>query len=150
MHSGLHVFSVSALMLPVILLVVIYMFIRKEVGWTTHTALVICLAICTVAIYHLWMNEQQSHFTKVKWTLEQEERVWMVDDMLSQYEFVGMDVLAVESILGKETDTSYFEAPNRLVYYLGSERGFISIDSEWLVFDMNEKSVVTNVQILHD
>lgn len=47
----------------------------------------------------------------------------------------------------KVTETSYSDAPNRSVYYLGNERGFISIDSEWLVFDYNEKGVVTNVQI---
>ena len=61
-----------------------------------------------------------------------------------------MDVSSLESILGKENDTSYFEAPSRLVYYLGDERGFISIDSEWLIFDVNDEGIVTNVNIVHD
>ena len=69
---------------------------------------------------------------------------------MSQYDFIGMNVFTLESIIGKATDTSYFEAPRRLIYYLGDERGFISIDSEWLVFDFNEEGIVTKVNIMRD
>ncbi|WIV17352.1 hypothetical protein QPK24_12995 [Paenibacillus polygoni] len=150
MHSTFNLFSITGIVLPLILLIALYMVNRKAGSWATHTALVICVTIFAGAVYQLWVHEQKSHFTMVHWVNEPENRVWMVDDLLAKYDFVGMDALSIESILGKETETSYFEAPDRSVYYLGNERGFISIDSEWLVFDFDEQDRVTNVEIMRD
>lgn len=47
-------------------------------------------------------------------------------------------------LLGDETNTDYFKEVNNIVYYLGDERGFISIDSEWLVI-MFDNDVVVEV-----
>ena len=150
MHSRFNVVSVTALVLPIAFIGALYLSQREVKYRFKHVELVICLALFGGAINQLWIHEQQSNFSNVKWIAEPNERVWMVDDLLTKYDFVGMAVLSLESILGKETDTSYFEAPRRLVYYLGDERGFISIDSEWLVFDVNEEGIVTNVNIMHD
>ena len=150
MHSRFNVVSITALVLPVVLLVGLYLMHLKVTNLATHIGLVICILICTGGLYQLWVHEQQSYFTMDKWIAKPEERVWMVDDLLKQYDFIGMDVLTLESMLGKETDTSYFEAPKQLVYYLGNERGLISIDSEWLVFNVDEDSIVMNAIIMRD
>ena len=150
MHSRFNVVSVTALVLPLVFIGALYLSQREVKYWAKHVELIICLALFGGAFYQLWVHEQQSDFSIVKWEAEPYERVWMVDDLLTQYDFVGMDVSSLEAILGKDTDTSYFEAPRRLVYYLGDERGFISIDSEWLVFDVSEEGIVTNVNILRD
>ncbi|WP_285765656.1 hypothetical protein [Peribacillus sp. SI8-4] len=39
----------------------------------------------------------------------------------------------VIALLGPPTDTEYFSAEAANVYFLGAERGFISIDGEWLL-----------------
>ena len=150
MHSNINVISVSALVLPTIVVIALYISQREIKYQAKHVGLVICLSLFVGAFYQLWVHEQQSNFSYSKWSENPKERVWMVDDLLSQYDFIGMDVLTLESILGKATDTSYFEAPRRLVYYLGDERGLISIDSEWLTFDFNEEGFVTTVNIMRD
>ena len=73
----------------------------------------------------------------------------MVDDLLSKYELVGMTQEEVISLLGKSTDTEYFKTENNMVYYLGPERGLISIDSEWLVMEMQDNHI-SKVNILRD
>ena len=46
------------------------------------------------------------------------------------------DVIA---LLGEpNNDYGYFNADNRYVYYMGAERGLISIDSEWLILDFKD------------
>jgi hypothetical protein len=37
-----------------------------------------------------------------------------------------------------------------LVYHLGDERGFMSIDSEWLVIRLSQSGVVTEIQVIRD
>lgn len=150
MHSRFNVVSVTALVLPIVFIGALYLSQRKVKYRAKHVELIICLALFAGAFYQLWVHEQQSNFSSVKWIAEPHERIWIVDDLLTQYDFVGMDVSSLALILGKETDTSYFEAPRRLVFYLGDERGFISIDSEWLVFDVSKDGIVTNVNIMRD
>ena len=150
MHSSFNVVSVTALVSPVVMIVALYLSQLKVNDRAKHVELVICLSLFVGAFYQLWVHEQQSNFSTAKWHAEPRERVWMVDDLLTKYDFTGMDVVSLESILGKESDTSYFEAPRRLVYYLGDERGIISIDSEWLIFDVNDEGIVTNVNIMRD
>ena len=150
MHSSFNVISVTALVIPLAFIVALYISQRQVNYRAKHVELVICLSLFVGAFYQLWIHEQQSNFSMVKWIAAPNERVWMVDDLMTEYDFIGMDVLSLESILGKETNTSYFEAPRRLVYYLGDERGLISIDSEWLVFDVSGEGIVTNVTIMRD
>lgn len=79
-----------------------------------------------------WTNS----FTVRKWSSDPEHRTRIVDDFLNDYELDGMSKKEVIDLLGKsDNDAGYFNAENRLVYYLGPERGLISIDSEWLIID---------------
>ena len=64
-------------------------------------------------------------------------------NLLEDYEIVGMQKADVVELLGNDnTDYGYFNEENRLVYYLGAERGLISIDSEWLILDFANEIVV--------
>lgn len=57
----------------------------------------------------------------------------------------------VESLLGAATPDSYFaESQPDLLYYLGPERSFIGIDSEWLAIWFNENSTVKHWELLTD
>ncbi len=55
----------------------------------------------------------------------------------------------VSAIIGEPDKTGYFKNWD-MVYWLGPERGFISIDSEWLVFRLDELKRVTNYAIVRD
>jgi len=56
----------------------------------------------------------------------------MADDLVENKKLLGLTRQEVAARLGERPKTEYFKNFD-LVYYLGPERGFISIDSEWLV-----------------
>ena len=63
----------------------------------------------------------------------------------------NLDVRAGEvvALIGEPDNTSYFREYD-MVYRLGMERGFISIDSEWLVLRLDANQVVTKFRIVRD
>lgn len=73
----------------------------------------------------------------------------MVDDMLGKYKLVGQTKEEVVELLGNETNTEYFKEVSNFVYYLGDERGLISIDSEWLVITF-DNDIAVEVKIERD
>jgi hypothetical protein len=76
-------------------------------------------------------------------------RIRMVDDLLHSQGFHGMTRDKVTSLIGEPDDTGYFQDFD-LVYWLGPERGFMGIDSEWLVFKLDGQQKVKNYQIVRD
>lgn len=72
----------------------------------------------------------------------------MVDDLLARYQLVGMKRAEIDDLLGVPPDTPYF-ADSDYVYWLGPERGFISIDSEWLCIDFKD-DVVVDAKLMRD
>ena len=78
----------------------------------------------------------QHSFSTSKWEQYPDERTKIVDDLLDDYDLIGMQESEVIALLGNhDNDYGYFSSENRFVYRLGMERGFISIDSEWLIID---------------
>ena len=73
----------------------------------------------------------------------------MVDDLLYHHKLDGMTRSEVVSLIGEPDVTDYFKEYD-MVYRLGMERGFISIDSEWLVFRLNATDVVIEHNIVRD
>ncbi len=73
----------------------------------------------------------------------------MVDDLLARNDFQGKTRSEVTALLGEPPDTAYFQDWD-MVYWLGPERGLFSIDSEWLVFRLNDDSHVTDYQLVTD
>ena len=74
-------------------------------------------------------------------------RIRMVDDLLKNYSFQGMSYEAITNLLGEPDKTAYFKEWD-MAYWLGPERGFINIDSEWLVLRLNEKKDVSEYKIV--
>lgn len=75
-------------------------------------------------------------------------RIKMIDNLLRKHKLIGMPRSQIDSFLGKPDKTSYF-SDYEYVYWLGPERGFISIDSEWLGLKFKD-DVVTKVTLLRD
>ena len=126
---------------------------EKEVQKSKHInyivvgifAAVVLAVIITYVVYH-----HKHTFSTSKWLNNPEERTAIVDDLLEKHEFVGMTEADVVTLLGEpNNDYGYFNADNRYVYYMGLERGLISIDSEWLILDFTD-GVVSNSYITTD
>jgi hypothetical protein len=80
--------------------------------------------------------------------VENPVRLRMVDDLLEGKHLVGMPQAEIDELLGTPTQTGHFKSYD-YVYRLGPERGFISIDSEWLVIKF-DKGVVKEAKIRLD
>lgn len=117
----------------------------KRILWKRKKILV----IIAVFIFLLCRNIVKHTFSTERWMHLPEKRVDMVDDLLEKHDLVGMSREKVISLLGADTDTEYFKTEDNMVYYMGNERGLISIDSEWLVLEFQENQV-SQVNIRRD
>jgi hypothetical protein len=55
----------------------------------------------------------------------------------------------VEALLGPDSKSDYFREYD-LVYWLGAERGYFGIDSEWLVIKFASDGQVADVRLVTD
>src|SRR4051794_29263959 len=76
-------------------------------------------------------------------------RLRMADDLVDRNLQNRVLRAQVEELLGPPDKTSYFQNWD-LVYQLGPERGFIRIDSEWLVFRVDSGARVVEYRIVRD
>ncbi len=88
-----------------------------------------------------WKTDDRSYTNAV--------RIRMVDDLLQRHSFRGMTREQVVALVGEPDKTEYFKEWD-LVYWLGPEHGFISMDSEWLVFHLDSQKKVTDLRIVGD
>ena len=72
----------------------------------------------------------------------------MVDDLLARHKLVGMTRTEIDTMLGTPPKASYFRDYD-YVYWLGPERGFMSIDSEWLCIAF-DGDVVVDARLTRD
>ena len=97
---------------------------------------------------------QRRKFDAVEWRSADPSRTntrtRMVDDLLRSGQLKGKSRAEVMALLGQPRPVpGYFERSD-LVYRVGPERGFISIDSEWLVLQFDRSSNVVGVKIVTD
>lgn len=80
---------------------------------------------------------------------QDEVRIRMVDCLLRRYNLIGKSRSEVVELIGEPDNTLYFREYD-MVSRLGNERGFIGIDSEWLVLRLDTGQVVTEFRIVRD
>lgn len=73
----------------------------------------------------------------------------LVDDLLRRRELRGRTRTEIIALLGEPPKTDYFRDYD-LVYWLGPERGLMSIDSEWLVFRLDASGRVVAYRLVTD
>lgn len=76
-------------------------------------------------------------------------RLEMADRFVANRELGGQSRAEIVGTLGEPPETEYFRDWD-LVYWLGPERGFISIDSEWLVFRLDTEDRVVDYRVVRD
>jgi hypothetical protein len=73
----------------------------------------------------------------------------MTDDLVNSKKLNGLTRQEVLTLLGEPPKTEYFKE-YELVYYLGPERGFMRIDSEWLVLKFGTDGRISRAVIARD
>lgn len=76
-------------------------------------------------------------------------RLRMVDDLMARRLLDGVSLDSVTALLGTPDSTAYFSDWS-MVYYLGPERGLVSIDSEWLVIRLGPEGMVREYRLARD
>lgn len=76
-------------------------------------------------------------------------RIKMVDDLVTNHLSKGISRLQVIELLGEQIETKKMQEYD-LVYWLGMEKSFISIDSLWLVIKFDKEDRLTEFKILTD
>ncbi|ENQ3113377.1 hypothetical protein ACQGS5_06595 [Bacillus sp. GKis3/1] len=155
-HTTLSVTSIFVVVMPFVLLVVIQKFVlRTSVNRNTEKKQMlgvmivgcILLLVCTA---QLSMNTYNSKFNQDRWLHAEENRGHMVDDLLQKYKLTGKSNEEITKLLGAPTETRNEEGGVSTVYYLGNERGFISIDSEQLVLQFDRDGKVVEYKVHND
>lgn len=89
-----------------------------------------------------WLEGEGANFSPAP-------RLRMADGLLSSRTLLGKRRSEVEEMLGPDTDTDKFRN-NDLVYWLGAQRSYMPIDSEWLVVRFDKNGQVTEARIVYD
>ncbi|WP_078417386.1 hypothetical protein [Bacillus cereus] len=155
-HMSLSVKGMFVVVMPFVLLVLIQkLVLRTSVNRNTEKKKMlgvmivgcILLLVCTA---QLSMNTYNSKFNQDRWLNAEENRVHMVDDLLQKYKLTGKSNEEITKLLGAPTETRNEEGGISTVYYLGNERGFISIDSEQLVLQFDKDGKVVEYKVHTD
>lgn len=116
-------------------------------------AVIIAVGLSAIAATNYWKSRPLP-FDRVVWDaraqdLEDFRRHRMADWLIRERQLIGKSRAELISLLGEPTATSHFRDYD-LVYILGNERGWISIDSEWLLIKLDGAGRVSVAEIGRD
>lgn len=104
--------------------------------------IVVAYAIVVASIFKPMIRLKYfAHFDSVQWKQaaweakegnHSESRICMVDDLLRTHRLVGLSRQELENLLGKPNDLESAQTKSEYLYYLGPERSYLSVDSDWL------------------
>ncbi|HHT7164398.1 TPA: hypothetical protein ACTZ3T_000677 [Bacillus cereus] len=155
-HIPLSVSSIFVVFIPFVLLVMIQraiLYVSKNRNEEKKQMLgggivaLIPLIVCTV---QLSVNEYTSKFNQNRWLNHADKRVHMVDDLLQKYKLKGKSNEEITQLLGAPTETRSGGEGVITLYYLGTERGFIPIDSEQLILQFDRDGKVMEYTVHKD
>ncbi len=120
---------------------------KRSKCWGGLIVALIPLIVCNV---QLSVNEYTSKFNQNRWLNHADKRVHMVDDLLQKYKLIGKSNEEITQLLGAPTETRSGEEGVITLYYLGTERGFIPIDSEQLILQFDRDGKVMEYTVHKD
>lgn len=112
----------------------------EKIKWRKLIVLIVMIFSCFM--FFLIKTQKKATFSTERWLEIPEKRVEMIDDLLKSQVLIGKTKTEINYLLGLETKTEYFNEKNQSIYYLGDERGYISIDSEWLILTYSNDKVI--------
>ncbi|ARO58287.1 Uncharacterized protein B5E38_0680 [Bacillus cereus] len=156
-HIPLSVRSIFVVFIPFVLLVMIQRAIlyvsknrNEEKKQMLGGGLIVALISLIVCNVQLSVNEYTSKFNQNRWLNHADKRVHMVDDLLQKYKLIGKSNEEITQLLGAPTETRSGEEGVITLYYLGTERGFIPIDSEQLILQFDRDGKVMEYTVHKD
>ena len=124
--------------------------VKRRKRWIV-VALGTVAVVAGLTVCSMWLAGRA--FDPVAWRdefqVQQGVRLGMTDRLIARRTLLGKTRAEVIEMLGEPPPTGYF-ADWDLVYWLGPERGFMSIDSEWLVLRLDEDGRVVDNRIVRD
>lgn len=105
----------------------------------------------TYDVWKGWWN--RTSFDSAKWKVgslaksKEPIRSYMIDDLLMKHKLEGMTRDEIITLLGEPDDYPSFGGWD-LQYYLGPERGLISLDLEWLVIRLDKQNKVSAYKVV--
>jgi hypothetical protein len=122
---------------------------RRRIRWLAVAFVVLTVTVLVAK----WFWFPGRSFDAVAWNdqtqVREGVRLKMADRLLARRTLIGRTRAEVVELLGEPSPTAYF-AEWDLVYWLGPERGYFSIDSEWLVVRLGEDGRVADNRIVRD
>ena len=91
----------------------------------------------------VWAQGENAKFSTIA------PRLRMADGLIKSRVLLGKSRSEVKAMLGVPTQTNKFRDYD-LVYWLGAERGYMSIDSEWLAVRFGDTGNVIEASIVRD
>jgi hypothetical protein len=93
-------------------------------------------------------------FDRARWDAEPKDglddtRGRLADGLLASRTLIGKSRVEVVALLGEPPPTDYFDEYD-MVYWLGADRGWVPIDSEWLVMRLDLNRRVSEARIVVD
>jgi hypothetical protein len=119
----------------------------RTLVWMTVAAILLiyyAVKLAPLPLVQTWWRAGEAH-----WNDTWHRRGRMADWLVMSHALIGKTRAQVVAQLGEPPSTDYFRDWT-LVYNLGAERGFVSIDSEWLVLRIGADGRVQEVRILRD
>lgn len=124
---------------------------KKIKALTVPAAATAFIAVAVGIYWHVMCSPTE--FDRSVWlrveTTSDSPRLRMADGLLRSRVLLGKSRAEIEAMLGPPKSTDYFR-DSGLVYWLGPERGFMSIDSEWLTLDFDPAGRVRDARIVTD
>jgi hypothetical protein len=117
--------------------------------------LIVLVALAALAaLLSIWLTKLPGRaFESAAWQADAEvgsgARQAMADRLLAQNTLIGLTRPEVVGMLGESPKTEYFRDWD-LVYWLGPERGYMGIDSEWLVVRFARDGRASDSQLVTD
>jgi len=121
--------------------------------WLGSAVLVVVLCLISLGAFQYWRTRPLP-FDRAVWDAKAESlkdfrRHRMADRLVGQRQLIGLSRAEVISMLGEPTVTARFRDYD-LVYVLGNERSWVSIDSEWLVMRLDGAGKVSEALLVRD
>lgn len=114
-------------------------------------AFFLVMAFVSLAAHRTWYPGRA--FDRQAWLDDdqgaQGARLKMADRMIARRTLLGRTQAEVVAMLGEPKANGYL-ADWDLAYRLGPERGFISIDSEWLALRLDDQQRIIEARIVRD
>lgn len=121
---------------------------RKQLLWS-GAALLILGAACWVLLGGARSFDREAWLLSGSMERGPYPRLELADELIATERLLGLDRVQVIELLGEPGEHGYFQDYD-LVYWLGPERSYISVDSEWLAVKLGADGKVTECQLVRD